>query len=1394
MWRQQPVAVPLAALLVLPSSSSSDLLVAPRKSIGIAMLPTPRLMAPLTRPAPADPAACSDVDSDSSASDTSRETPSGCTTRRVRAHSRVDHSLSHCPHFLTLSFARSHQLRVDSENVVGVEVVPIETLRLQSVALPAVAHDTIRCAEAATGSASKYIDAVSTTDTTKSLPPPSLSLDHSDSLRAPDAPSSASTSHSAVEPPALSAAVVGAPAVWSPSELFASIASDTFFNFLEAFHLQLSPTAADCASTELPSDVHGVVPARESAATVIPINWYVDAHGKTLLHHACRTGRLHVAQSLLFHGIDALAQCRIGRTAFHDAMACGTSATTLALVQLLHAHEPRGMSVVDSNGSHILHLAAIHGCLDVIQWYAALLTEVVVGTPLSALVPMSITSFSGRNLLHYAAFNGRLRVLEWVLAPDNPWHAEFAASALDSSGYSLLHYAAMGGHLDVCKWLVFDAPTRQDLHILAKNSEGQTAFDLAKTPDVKHFVAQVAQLSPAPVNVRCIGADASSLGVAWDVESPTDARLRDVLAPLWFEIEYCKKPKGLTSSSGLLSMVLLLPGNSQPSFLLKWERLSVRMDAGACEYWLAGLERDTEYLVRLRAVNRNGSSAYSTPNVSVSEFTTTTSVGSGLRRILSLFPRSSSAATGSATGSTASLPPSFIGTLHMELLEARHLHVASQRSSFPIEPPRSTGAAVVADHGQFYSIVTMTVPETAATPSSSVLPLTAYRRRTVPLIARTRVESARTKTLYRIRTDAAHVQDEMVLSGSRHAFQHPAFSVTTALRVPEASDAVLTIEIRHKTHSGDASVGVATLSLMDFVRGLPAKLQWLALEAPKVSSTGAAPTLAEASQALLRGSRADDVDSVAAVRGEILIRTLFLADGITALPHPTRHDVVSSSAQELLDDHDDASATCRSSLDDDDDSGLHRLSVSPTSTSSTSSSTSYCSSNASLAFDAMGFRVFDPRTLGTNARGSDAPQRVLSKSYAYYRLLHECIDRRQSQRWQAYHEKCHAHGSGQRSIAGTVHSSGSNKRQSSRRSASGRTDTRGACRCLASPTSESRVSCCPYTERSSPALRLLVWQGVPASWRPAIYMRMSGALQLRAAYPIGYFQSLLAQTAAGDARIRTAPPLSSSEGPDAMASDSAASLTRASGFEAAEKQIQVDLQRTFAADQCWINSSTGQQALARVLLAYAVHNQSLGYCQSMTFVVGRLLCLFEYHARSPSTRSSSDTSDIEEHVFWLLAVFCEQVFPSYYAKGMAGLQVDGLVLESLLRVRLPKVYRHLQQLQTPHIGLLLVTQWLLPICCAVFPSETSFRMLDVLVLDGSRAVFALAIALLRISQHDVLAETKDYMQLFRFLKDRDRRLYDASLLLEIARDEHAAIEHEIDALRRECALERDTQA
>ncbi|OQR85268.1 hypothetical protein ACHHYP_12021 [Achlya hypogyna] len=268
---------------------------------------------------------------------------------------------------------------------------------------------------------------------------------------------------------------------------------------------------------------------------------------------------------------------------------------------------------------------------------------------------------------------------------------------------------------------------------------------------------------------------------------------------------------------------------------------------------------------------------------------------------------------------------------------------------------------------------------------------------------------------------------------------------------------------------------------------------------------------------------------------------------------------------------------------------------------------------------------------------------------------------------------------------------------------------------------------------ASPAPESLAWQGVPQDLRRHVYFVASGAAALQAAVADGYYTSLVHANAAD---------------PSAVPSFAL---------------IAADVVRTFA-DQAVMGPLRGR--LEKLLLAFVAHAPAVGYCQSMNYIGARLLALYDAD---------------EERAFWVLVALCAGKFPRYYDAQLAGLHTDGAVLERLLAARLPRLSQHCTALGTPLP--LIAAQWLLPLFCQNFPAETTFRLLDVVVLHSSTTVvFALVLAHLRLAAPRLL-ETAEYIDLTVQLRQIEAGLYDCDHLLETAAKEHFSLGTDVDVLR-----------
>lgn len=282
-----------------------------------------------------------------------------------------------------------------------------------------------------------------------------------------------------------------------------------------------------------------------------------------------------------------------------------------------------------------------------------------------------------------------------------------------------------------------------------------------------------------------------------------------------------------------------------------------------------------------------------------------------------------------------------------------------------------------------------------------------------------------------------------------------------------------------------------------------------------------------------------------------------------------------------------------------------------------------------------------------------------------------------------------------------------------------------------------------------------IWRGLLPDTRSEVYLKVSGGLKKRQALGSEYYRT---KVSLGQQLV------------DELIDASDESFTTVR-FKTVYNQIQVDLDRTFAGNQSFINTDAGRGALGRVLLAYAVHNSSLGYCQSMNFIAARLLCIMD-----------------EESAFWVLMSICEDLFPSYYIVSMRGVQIDAMMVANLVKLRLPKLSYHLNRLSTPVA--LISTQWLLTVFCNNFPSETTYRLLDVILSNGSEMPFAIILAHLRIHTKSLLL-CRDYLEINETLRLLEAGLFDVDYLLEIAQGEVETLGTQVTLLREKLEAEFD---
>lgn len=202
-------------------------------------------------------------------------------------------------------------------------------------------------------------------------------------------------------------------------------------------------------------------------------------------------------------------------------------------------------------------------------------------------------------------------------------------------------------------------------------------------------------------------------------------------------------------------------------------------------------------------------------------------------------------------------------------------------------------------------------------------------------------------------------------------------------------------------------------------------------------------------------------------------------------------------------------------------------------------------------------------------------------------------------------------------------------------------------------------------------------------------------------------------------------------------------------------------------------------SLRRVLHAFSVYNPRIGYCQSLNFIAG-LLLLFV---------------DTEEQCFWLLNVITRIYLPGTHEMSLEGSKVDLGVLMTEIRdtmpavwdkiggeleadptarpqtsksIRLPRARRKdLSRISTDRLPpiTMCMTAWFMSCFIGNLPIETTLRVWDIFFYEGSKTLFRIALAILKIGEGEIRA-VSDPMEMFGVVQSMPRKLIDANGLVE----------------------------
>lgn len=271
-------------------------------------------------------------------------------------------------------------------------------------------------------------------------------------------------------------------------------------------------------------------------------------------------------------------------------------------------------------------------------------------------------------------------------------------------------------------------------------------------------------------------------------------------------------------------------------------------------------------------------------------------------------------------------------------------------------------------------------------------------------------------------------------------------------------------------------------------------------------------------------------------------------------------------------------------------------------------------------------------------------------------------------------------------------------------------------------------------------------KGIPDSMRAAVWPRLAGALELMKAPASSSSSPAAAKTGPGVyARYAHLP----SKEQDTIARDIARTFPHhvlfrdqnPSGDPAGIGEgigIGSAGQGKAKGEEREEQSSQGRNSLFNVLKAYSLHDEQTGYCQGMGFPAGLFLMYLT-----------------EEEAFWMLHCIARgerYLFAGLWSPGFPLLFQCFYQHAALLKKHCPKLAAHLLAQEPPIVPELYATHWFMTLFSYNLPFDVVLRVWDILLAEGPKIIFRLAIFFCRALEKEILRE-RDFAAIMDQLKN-----------------------------------------
>lgn len=199
-----------------------------------------------------------------------------------------------------------------------------------------------------------------------------------------------------------------------------------------------------------------------------------------------------------------------------------------------------------------------------------------------------------------------------------------------------------------------------------------------------------------------------------------------------------------------------------------------------------------------------------------------------------------------------------------------------------------------------------------------------------------------------------------------------------------------------------------------------------------------------------------------------------------------------------------------------------------------------------------------------------------------------------------------------------------------------------------------------------------------------------------------------------------------------------------------ENQINLDIKRTFPQEKLCMEKKFLEK-LKNILMCYSIRNTSVGYCQGMNFIVGRLLLII----------------DNEEQVFWIFIQIIEKILPLFYYSDLAGIIIETTIIDTFISFFLKGFYNFLLDNNFKLSLNNFIHKWMVSLFAQALSPEMVYTFLDFFFLEGEICLFKTALFIMVIMEK-IIAEQKTFCEfeyIFNMFNEAPSHIHDPRNLI-----------------------------